>query len=246
MSEPILSAKDIEVYYGPIKALNRVNLEVNKGEIVALIGANGGGKTTLLKAITGLVRMHSGVVIHKGENISNWTTEKIVKRHISHVPEHRQIFKTLSVLDNLHLGAYHHYKKLSKKTIKEEIDKMFSIFPILKERQEQLAGTLSGGQQQMVAIARAMMAKPDVLLLDEPTLGLAPIVVKEVLQLIDELNKKFGTTVLLIEQNVVASLQIASRGYVISNGDIVKQGLSNELINDPEVREAFLGQSLEA
>lgn len=246
MSEAILSATDIEVYYGPIKALNKVSLEVNKGEIVALIGANGGGKTSLLKTMTGLVEASAGVVTHNGENITNWTTEKIVKRHIAHVPEHRQIFKTLSVLDNLHLGAYHHHKNLSKKTLEEEIEKMFHIFPILKERQEQLAGTLSGGQQQMVAIARAMMSKPDVLLLDEPTLGLAPIIVKEVLELVHDLNKTFGTTVLLIEQNVVASLQIATRGYVISNGNIVKQGSSSELINDQEVREAFLGQTLEA
>lgn len=242
----VLSVEDLEVFYGPIQALKSVDLHVNEGEIVALLGANGGGKTTLLQAITGLVNTKSGTIHHNEEDITGMSTEKIVAQHIAHVPEHRQIFGTLSVLDNLHLGAYHHYRKTSKEEKEKDLDTIFKLFPILKERQDQLAGTLSGGQQQMVAIARAMMSKPDILLLDEPTLGLAPIIVKEVLDLVVELNKTLGTTVLLIEQNVVQSLQIAQRAYVISNGVIVKEGLSSDLLHDDEVKEAYLGHSVNA
>lgn len=242
----VLSVKDLEVFYGPIQALKGVSLDVYEGEIVALLGANGGGKTTLLQAITGLVDVKSGSVHHNGEDITGLNTEKIVAKHIAHAPEHRQIFGTLSVLDNLHLGAYHHYRRYSKEERERDLKTIFELFPILEERQDQLAGTLSGGQQQMVAIARAMMSKPDILLLDEPTLGLAPIIVREVLDLVVELNRTLGTTVLLIEQNVIASLQIAKRAYVISNGVIVKEGSSNELLNDDEVKEAYLGHSIEA
>lgn len=244
--EAVLSVDGLEVFYGPIQALKNVSLDVYEGEIVALLGANGGGKTTLLQSITGLVDIRSGSVHHNGENITGLNTEKIVSKHIALVPEHRQIFGTLSVLDNLHLGAYHHYRKSSKEEKEKDIKTIFELFPILEERKDQLAGTLSGGQQQMVAIARAMMSKPDILLLDEPTLGLAPIIVREVLDLVVELNKTLGTTVLLIEQNVIASLQIAKRAYVISNGVIVKEGTSNELLNDDEVKEAYLGHSIEA
>lgn len=243
--QAVLSVENLQVFYGPIQALKGVTLNVNKGEIVALLGANGGGKTTLLQAITGLVPIKSGAVYHNGEPITGLETEKIVARHIAHVPEHRQIFGTLSVIDNLHLGAYHHYRKTSKEEKEETLQTIFELFPILEERKNQLGGTLSGGQQQMLAIARAMMSKPDILLLDEPTLGLAPIVVREVLDLIVKLNKTLGTTVLLIEQNVVASLEIADRAYVISNGVIVKEGLSSDLLNDPEVKEAYLGHKVQ-
>src|SRR5690625_2320519 len=193
---PVLTIDELDVFYGPIQALQKVSLHVEQGEIVALLGANGGGKTTLLQAITGLVDIKSGSVYHNGLDITNEETEKIVAHHIAHVPEHRQIFGTLSVLDNLLLGAYHHYKRTSKAERAKDLEIIFELFPILQERKDQLAGTLSGGQQQMVAIARAMMSKPNILLLDEPTLGLAPIVVREVLDLIVKLNKTLGTTVL--------------------------------------------------
>jgi len=242
--QAVLSVEDLHVFYGPIQALKGVTLNVKEGEVVALLGANGGGKTTLLQAITGLVGVRSGAVYHNGKPITGMDTEKIVAQHIAHVPEHRQIFGTLSVMDNLHLGAYHHYRRTSKEEKEKDLETIFNLFPILKERKDQLGGTLSGGQQQMLAIARAMMAKPDILLLDEPTLGLAPIVVREVLDLIVTLNETLGTTVLLIEQNVVASLQIAKRAYVISNGSIVKEGLSVDLLNDEEVKEAYLGHQV--
>lgn len=240
-----LQIENLHVFYGPIEALKGVSLHVNEGEIVALLGANGGGKTTLLHAISGLVKMKEGSIFHKGDRIDGLATEQIVAQHIAHVPEHRQIFGTLSVLDNLHLGAYHHYKRTSKAEKEKDLKLIFELFPILEERQDQLAGTLSGGQQQMLAIARAMMAKPDLLLLDEPTLGLAPIVVGEVLELIVKLNKTFETTVLLIEQNVAASLKITNRAYVISNGVIVKEGFSKDLLNDQEIKEAYLGHKIE-
>lgn len=240
-----LQIENLHVFYGPIEALKGVSLHVNEGEIVALLGANGGGKTTLLHAISGLVKMKEGSIFHKGDRIDGLATEQIVAQHIAHVPEHRQIFGTLSVLDNLHLGAYHHYKRTSKAEKEKDLKLIFELFPILEERQDQLAGTLSGGQQQMLAIARAMMAKPDLLLLDEPTLGLAPIVVGEVLELIVKLNKTLETTVLLIEQNVAASLKITNRAYVISNGVIVKEGFSKDLLNDQEIKEAYLGHKIE-
>ncbi|MEI3611305.1 ABC transporter ATP-binding protein [Pseudogracilibacillus sp. SO30301A] len=240
-----LHIENLHVFYGPIEALKGVNLHVNEGEIVALLGANGGGKTTLLQAVSGLVKIKEGHISHNGKSIVGLGTEQIVAQHIAHVPEHRQIFGTLSVLDNLHLGAYHHYRKTGKAEKEKDLKLIFELFPILKERQDQLAGTLSGGQQQMLAIARAMMAKPDLLLLDEPTLGLAPIVVGEVLDLIVKLNKTLGKTVLLIEQNVAASLKISNRAYVISNGVIVKEAYSNNLLNDQEIKEAYLGHKIE-
>ncbi|WP_240371766.1 ABC transporter ATP-binding protein [Anoxybacteroides rupiense] len=242
--QSVIDIQKVSVNYGPIRALDEVSLTVNEGEIVALIGANGAGKTTLLQTISGLLTPAGGKIYFYGEDITSLTAEKIVRKHLIHVPEHRQIFTTLSVLDNLHLGAFHHYRKSGRKAMEENLEKVFALFPILKERQLQLAGTLSGGQQQMLAIARGFMSKPRLLLLDEPTLGLAPIVAAEVLRLIRELKKEFGTTVLLIEQNVVASLKIADRGYVISHGKIVKSGISQELLNDKEVKEAYLGQAI--
>lgn len=244
--ETVLEVDDIEVFYGPIQALEGVSLHVKKGEIVALLGANGAGKTTVLKAISGLQKPKKGSIYHQGERIDGIEAEKIVAKSVAHVPEHRQVFATLSVLDNLYLGAYHHRKKTSKEALEKELRLIYDLFPILEERQQQLAGTLSGGQQQMVAIARAMMSKPDVLLLDEPTLGLAPIVAKEVLDLIVQLNETLGMSVLLIEQNVFSSLKITDRAYVIANGTIVKEGLSNDLLNDREIKEAYLGQKLES
>lgn len=242
--ENVLHIENLHVSYGPIKALRGVSLYVNKGEIVVLLGANGAGKTTLLQTISGLLRSTDGSIIYKGKEITKVEAEKIVSMNLIQVPEHRQVFGTLSVLDNLYLGAYHHYGKTGKKAVKQDIELVFEIFPILRERKEQLAGTLSGGQQQMLAIARAVMAKPEVLLLDEPSLGLAPIVANDVLKLIKKLRDQLGVTVLLIEQNVIASLKVADRGYVIAHGEIVKEGSSQELLNDKEVKEAYLGHTV--
>jgi branched-chain amino acid transport system ATP-binding protein len=242
--ETVLHIENLHVSYGPINALKGVSLYVNKGEIVVLLGANGAGKSTLLQTISGLLRPTEGTITYKGQEITHIEAEKIVALNLIHVPEHRQVFGTLSVLDNLHLGAYHHYGKTGKKAVEAEIKKVFEIFPILKERKDQLAGTLSGGQQQMLAIARGVMAKPELLLLDEPSLGLAPIVANEVLQLVKKLRDQFGTTVLLIEQNVVASLKVADRGYVLSHGEIVKEDSSHALLNDKEVKEAYLGHTV--
>ncbi|MFC5627722.1 ABC transporter ATP-binding protein [Aliibacillus thermotolerans] len=240
----IIEIEDLSVSYGPIQALRNVSLDVKKGEIVVLLGANGAGKTTLLQTISGLLKPDSGSINYLGEEIVGLSAEKIVSKQLIHVPEHRQVFSTLTVMENLELGSYHHYKKSGKQAIEEEIKKVFELFPILEERKEQLAGTLSGGQQQMLAIARGVMANPKLLLLDEPTLGLAPIVAQEVLGLVADLRNKFDTTVLLIEQNVVSSLNIADRGYVISHGEIVKKGSARELLNDKEIKEAYLGQSV--
>lgn len=240
----LLNVSNISVSYGPIQALSGVSLSVNKGEIVALLGANGAGKTTLLQTISGLLKPTEGKVVYQGANITGLDAEKVVEKHLVHVPEHRQIFSTMTVLDNLYLGAYHHRKKSKMKNIEKNIEKVFDLFPILKDRKDQLGGTMSGGQQQMLAIARGVMSEPELLLLDEPTLGLAPLIAKDVLELVRDLRAEFGTTVLLIEQNVTASLKIADRGYVISHGKIVKYGNSTELLNDPEIKEAYLGHTI--
>lgn len=244
MTSSILEIKDVSYSYGPIKALDHISFEVNKGEIVALLGANGAGKTTVLKNISGLLKPTAGQIFFKNEEITRLEAEKIVEKRLILVPEHRQVFSTLSVIDNLYLGAFHHYKKSGKKEIEQDIEKVFGLFPILKERKDQLGGTLSGGQQQMLAIARAIMSKPELLLLDEPSLGLAPLIVKEVLEYVKQLRDEFEVTVLLIEQNVSASLKIADRGYVMSHGSIIKQGDSINLLNDPEIKEAFLGHTV--
>ncbi|MBM6618017.1 ABC transporter ATP-binding protein [Bacillus suaedaesalsae] len=243
MNEHLLELKGVSYSYGQIQALHNVSLHVKKGEIVALLGANGAGKTTLLHAISGLIKPSTGEIFYKNDNITPMEPEGIVGKRLIHVPEHRQIFSTLTVYDNLNLGAYSHYKKSGKKVINEDIEKVFELFPVLKERKEQLGGTLSGGQQQMLAIARAMMAKPDLLLLDEPSLGLAPLLVKEVLNYVKSL-RDLGVTVLLIEQNVMGSLKIADRAYVMTHGTIKKEGLANELLQDKEVKEAFLGSTV--
>ncbi|PIC79252.1 branched-chain amino acid ABC transporter ATP-binding protein [Sporosarcina sp. P18a] len=245
MSEQkLLEVLDCSVSYGPIQALNGVSLSVKQGEIVALLGANGAGKTTLLQTMSGLLRPTSGQIIYQGTDITGMEAEKIVEKHLIHVPEHRQIFSTMTVLDNLYLGAYHHRKTTNKQAIEENIKRVFELFPILSDRKDQMGGTMSGGQQQMLAIARGMMAEPDLLLLDEPTLGLAPLIAKDVLELVGNLRKQFGTTILLIEQNLHASLKVADRGYVISHGEIIKSGSSSELLNDPEVKEAYLGHTV--
>ena len=240
----LMEVSDLSVSYGPIKALNGVSLAVDEGEIVALLGANGAGKTTLLHTVSGLLKPTKGKIIYDDEDITGMMAEKVVGKHLVHVPEHRQVFSTMSVLDNLYLGAYHHRKKSKRKDVEESIARIFKLFPILEDRKDQLGGTMSGGQQQMLAIARGVMANPKLLLLDEPSLGLAPLIAKDVLELVRNLRDEFGTTILLIEQNIVATLKIADRGYVISHGEIVKDGSANELLNDPEVKEAYLGHSV--
>jgi branched-chain amino acid transport system ATP-binding protein len=243
MTKALLNICDLQVYYDRILALGGISLDVKQGEIVALLGANGAGKTTLLHTISGLVKPAEGTIFFNDTEITSWMPEKIVSLGVGHVPEHRQIFGTLTVKDNLTLGAYHHFHKTGKKKVEEEITKMFELFPILEERQKQLAGTLSGGQQQMLSIARALMSQPKLLLLDEPSLGLAPIIVREVLDLVCRLRNELGTTILLIEQNVYSSLKISDRAYVIQRGQIVKQGTSKELLQDEEIIEAYLGHT---
>ena len=214
---------------------------MEEGEIVALIGANGAGKTTLLNSIAGIISSKKGQILFKDKDITHFPPQQIVKQGISLVPEGRQLFTPLSVMDNLILGAYQRYKRKNKDNIEADLDRVFHFFPILRERRKQLAGTLSGGEQQMLAIARALMSKPKLLLLDEPSMGLAPKVVKEIFRIILELQKE-GTTIFLVEQNAKMALGIANRGYVIETGRIVIQGSSQELLGNKEIRRAYLGR----
>lgn len=243
-SSPTLMVEGLFVNYGGIQALKDVSLKIHEGEIVALLGANGAGKTTLLRSISRLVDARSGKVFFEGKDISSVKPEKIVSFGIAHSPESRQVFRTMTVLENLYLGAYHHYRTSGRGKIREEITKNFELFPILKERQNQLAGTLSGGQQQMLAIARAMMSKPKLLLLDEPSLGLAPIIVNQVMELICRLREELGMTVLLVEQNAHAALKVSDRAYVLQRGEIIKHGSVQELSNDDEILNAYLGKKV--
>ncbi|MGZ4107252.1 MAG: ABC transporter ATP-binding protein [Tumebacillaceae bacterium] len=232
----MLAVKDINVYYGAIHALKGVSLEVNEGEIVTLIGANGAGKSTILKTLSGLLKPASGSVEFVGNPIHGKVAQEIVKRGISQVPEGRRVFANMSVEENLELGAY-----LRKdKEIKSDMQKVYERFPRLLERRKQLAGTLSGGEQQMLAMGRALMARPKLLLLDEPSMGLAPLLVKEIFNIIVDLNKT-GTTVLLVEQNANMALSIADRAYVIETGKIVLAGDAKELADSDEIKKAYLG-----
>jgi len=233
----VLEVKDIDVYYGAIHALKKLSIKVEKGSIVTLIGANGAGKTTTLKTISGLIRPQNGSIIFKNEDITCIAPEKIVAMGISQVPEGRRVFSTMTVLENLELGAY---LRRDKKGIEEDMKKVFSFFPRLKERRKQLAGTLSGGEQQMLAIGRALMARPELMLMDEPSMGLAPLLVKEIFEIIQDINSK-GTTLLLVEQNAHMALSIADKAYVIETGEIVLQGTAKELMNSEEVKKAYLG-----
>jgi branched-chain amino acid transport system ATP-binding protein len=237
----MLRIQSITASYGKIQALRGVSLHVSPGDIVTLIGANGAGKTTILNTISGLVPVQSGKILFSDQNITGVSPENIVKLGISQVPEGRQIFAPLSVMDNLLLGAYPRYRRKTKQQIHSELDSIFEIFPILKERRKQLAGTLSGGEQQMLAIGRALMPKPKLLLLDEPSMGLAPMIVSEIFKVIKSLRER-GTTILLVEQNARAALGIADRGYVLETGTIVLQGSADELMENQEVKRAYLGK----
>jgi branched-chain amino acid transport system ATP-binding protein len=239
----MLTIKNINTYYGKIHALKNVSLHLGEGEIVALIGANGAGKTTLLNSLSGVVPPKSGQISFAGSPIGNLSSCKIVELGISQVPEGRQVFKPLSVEDNLLLGAYSQYRKRGgRKEAKESIEMVYALFPILLERRKQLAGTLSGGEQQMLAIGRALMATPKLLLLDEPSMGLAPLVVQEIFRVIEHLSREKRTTILLVEQNARAALKMADRGYVLETGRVILQGSAAELLENKDVQRAYLGR----
>jgi branched-chain amino acid transport system ATP-binding protein len=232
----LLEVEQIDVFYGRIQALRGVSLHVDEGEIVTLIGANGAGKTTTLRAISGLTPASGGAVRLRGQDITRLQAEDIVPKGIGHAPEGRRIFARMTVRENLDLGAYIRRDGETR----SDMDRVYTLFPRLKERQAQLAGTLSGGEQQMLCIGRAMMSRPKVLLLDEPSLGLAPLMVDTIFQVIREINAE-GTTILLIEQNALKALGVAARGYVLETGRIVKEGTSKSLLDSPDVQRAYLG-----
>lgn len=233
----MLKVDGINVYYGNIQALKEVSLEINEGEIVTLIGANGAGKSTLLKTISGLLKPKQGKINFQGDEIAGKAAQSIVKMGISHVPEGRRVFSNMSVEENLELGAY---LRKDKAGIKEDFDKIYDLFPRLLERKKQQAGTLSGGEQQMLAMGRALMARPRLLILDEPSMGLAPLLVKTIFRIITEINEA-GTTILLVEQNAHMALSIANRAYVIETGRVVLSGTAAELNESEQVKMAYLG-----
>ncbi len=234
----MLNIKDLHTHYGHVQALKGVSLNVEEGEIVTLIGNNGAGKSTLLKTISGLVRPSSGSIEFRGQPIEELPSEDIVRLGISQAPEGRRVFPRSSVLENLEMGAY---VRNDQKAIQQDIEAMMSRFPILGERKHQLAGTLSGGEQQMLTIARALMSRPRLMMLDEPSLGLMPTLVKKVFEIIKEIHAE-GTTILLVEQNARKALAVADRGYVLETGNIVLYGAAEELRNNDEVRKAYLGE----
>lgn len=233
----MLKVSNIDVYYGAIHALKSLSIDVEPGNIITLIGANGAGKTTTLKTISGLLRPKNGSITFKGKDITKVPPEKIVSLGISQVPEGRRVFSTMSVLENLEMGAY---LRSDKKGMQDDLEHIFTRFPRLKERRKQLAGTLSGGEQQMLAIGRALMARPELLLMDEPSMGLAPLLVKEIFAIIKDINEK-GTTILLVEQNAHMALSIAHKAYVIETGKIVLEGSAEELMHSDAVKKAYLG-----
>jgi len=233
---PLLQVRGVETYYGNIRALDNVDVEVRQGEIVALIGANGAGKSTLMMTIFGNPRARSGSIVFDGTDITQLPTHEIARMRIAQSPEGRRIFPRMTVLENLQMGA-----SLDKlKFFDEDVEKVFALFPRLKERISQRGGTLSGGEQQMLSIGRALMARPRLLLLDEPSLGLAPLIVKQIFDAIRELNRSQGLTVFLVEQNAFGALRLANRGYVMVNGRVTMSGSGAELLADPEVRAAYL------
>jgi branched-chain amino acid transport system ATP-binding protein len=234
----LLDVKDLRAGYGPIEVLKGISLTVNQGEIVTVIGANGAGKTTTLMTVSGCVRVRAGSVAFQGEDLSAVPAHEIVRRGLAQSPEGRKIFPRLTVLENLEMGAF---TRNDKPGIREDIDQAFHHFPILKERQRQLGGTLSGGEQQMLAIARALMARPKLLLLDEPSLGLAPMIVLKIFEVIRDLNRS-GMSVLLVEQNARQALKLAHRGYVMETGSITATDRAEVLLNDPRIQAAYLGE----
>ena len=236
MTDALLRVEGVETYYGNIRALSGVDVEVGRGEIVCLIGANGAGKSTLMMTVCGSPQARSGRVLFEGNDITRMPTHLIARRRIAQSPEGRRIFPRMTVLENLQMGA----SLDGQVHFREDVEKVFTLFPRLKERQHQRGGTLSGGEQQMLSIARALMARPKLLLLDEPSLGLAPLIVKQIFEAIRVLNQQEGLTVFLVEQNAFAALKLSDRGYVLVNGRVTMSGPSKELLSDPEIRAAYL------
>ncbi|MEE1197126.1 MAG: ABC transporter ATP-binding protein [Lachnospiraceae bacterium] len=234
----MLEIKDLEVYYGVIQAIKGVSFEVNQGEVIALIGANGAGKTTILQTITGLLSPKKGSVLFEGQDLTKIPAHKIVSLGMAHVPEGRRVFADLSVYENLKMGAF---TRKDKNEISESLEKVYARFPRLEERKNQRAGTLSGGEQQMLAMGRALMSNPKIILMDEPSMGLSPILVNEIFDIIQSVSKS-GTTVLLVEQNAKKALSIADRAYVLETGSIVLDGKANDLLNNDSIKKAYLGE----
>ena len=234
--ETILKVEGINVYYGAIHAIKDISFEVNQGEIVTLIGANGAGKSPTLQTISGLLHTRTGSITFQGQNITNIRADKLVSRGLAQVPEGRRVFLQMSVQENLEMGAY----TQPQAGVPKDLEMVFELFPRLKERRNQVAGTLSGGEQQMLAMGRAMMSHPKLLMLDEPSMGLAPLLVEQIFEIIKNLNKQ-GSTILLVEQNAQMALSVAHRGYVLETGKIVTTGTGEELIRSPEIKKAYLG-----
>lgn len=240
----VLQIRNLESFYGNLQVLKSVSLHVEEGEIVTLIGANGSGKSTLLNSIVGIISSKQGTVMLDGKNITDFPPRMIVREGVSLVPEGRQLFGPLTVIDNLLLGAYQRFRRTPRKRIEENLERMFTVFPVLAQRQKQSAGTLSGGEQQMLAIARALMSEPRYLLLDEPSIGLAPRINKDIFSIIVGL-RRVGTSIFLVEQNARMALEVADRGYVIETGRIVFEGSSRDLLQNNEVVRAYLGKGYE-
>jgi branched-chain amino acid transport system ATP-binding protein len=234
----MLEVKDLQVYYGMIQAIKGISFEVNQGEVIALIGANGAGKTTILHTVTGLIAPKQGSIVFEGQDISKIPAHKIVSMGMAHVPEGRRVFAQLSVYDNLKMGAY---TRSDKNEIEESLEMVYKRFPRLEERKNQMAGTLSGGEQQMLAMGRALMSKPKIILMDEPSMGLSPIFVNEIFNIIQDVSAS-GTTVLLVEQNAKKALSIADRAYVLETGTIALEGDAKVLMNDDSIKKAYLGE----
>ena len=236
----MLKIEDLKVSYGGIEALKGINLEVEEGKIVALIGANGAGKSTTLRSIVGLVKPQSGSIIYNGEDLSKVNTKHMVSKGITLVPEGRRVFGNLTVLENLKIGAFY---RSDEDNIRKDLEWIYTLFPILKERSWQQAGTLSGGEQQMLAVGRALMSRPKILMMDEPSLGLAPLIVKEIFNIIEKIHEE-GVTILLIEQNANVALKIADKAYVMETGRIIIEGTGKELLTNEDVKKAYLGESV--
>ena len=240
----MLKIQNLSAGYGSLNVLRRLSLHVKPGEIVTIIGANGAGKSTLLRTITGLLRSGSGEVLFQGEDIQRIPPEQVVFRGCSLVPEGRQVFAAMPVKENLLLGAYVQYKRGKHDEVAHDLDRVFGLFPVLKQREHQLAGTLSGGEQQMLAIGRALMARPSLIMLDEPSMGLAPLIVRDIFHIIVKIRDA-GSTVLLVEQNARSALKIASRGYVLETGRIILEGEAEDLLANREIQRAYLGKDLD-